>query len=44
MRYYWILGLGNHLFVKVPRPGDSEDLCGLRVKLPPVTTSLTTHG
>jgi len=38
----------THLFVKVPRPGDSEgrqrsDLFGIRVKLPPVTTSLTTH-
>jgi len=38
------LGLGPHLFVKVPRPGDSEvDLCGLRAKMPPVTTSLTTQ-
>jgi len=38
------LGLGPHLFVKVPRPVDSEVyLCGLRFKLPPVTTSLTTH-
>jgi len=38
------LGLGTHLFVKVPRPGDSErsNLFG-QVKLPPVTTSLTTH-
>jgi len=37
------VGLGPHLFVKVPRPGDSKvPLCGLRVKLPPVTTSLTT--
>jgi len=38
------LGLGPHLFVKVPRPGDSEvTFFDLRVKLPPVTTSLTTH-
>jgi len=49
------IDLGTHLFVKVPRPGDSErtfsvstrrqrkDLFGLRVKLPPVTTSLTTQ-
>jgi len=39
------LGLGTYLFVKVPRPGDSElrDLFGLRVKLPHVTTSLTTQ-
>jgi len=37
-------GLGAHLFVKVPRPGDSEvTFFGLRVKLPPVTTSLTTQ-
>jgi len=33
-------GLGTHLFVKVPRPGDSEvTFFGLQVKLPPVTTS-----
>jgi len=31
------------LVVKVPRPGDSDDLFGLRVKLPPVTTNLTTQ-
>jgi len=37
------LGLGTHLFVKVPRPGDSEWPFSLRVKLPPVTTSLTTQ-
>jgi len=41
------IGLGTHLFVKVPRPRDSElkqkDLFGFRVKLPPVTTSLSTH-
>jgi len=36
------LGLGPYLFVKVPRPGDSEVIYGLQVKLPPVTTSLTT--
>jgi len=38
--------LGTHLFVKVPRLGDSEVICdlfGLRVKLPPVTTSLTSQ-
>jgi len=39
--------LGTHLFVKVPRPKDSElkrrDLFSLRVKLPPVTISLSTH-
>jgi len=35
------LGLGTYLFVKVPRPGDSEgDLFGLRVKLPPVISAL----
>jgi len=39
------LGLGTHLFVKAPRPGDSgsSDLFGLRVKLLPVINSLTTH-
>jgi len=38
------LGLGTHLFVKVPRPGDSEvTFFGLQVKLPPVITSLTTQ-
>jgi len=31
---------GAHLFVKAPRPGDSEVAFGLRVKLPPATTSL----
>jgi len=32
-----INGLGTHLFVKVPRPGDSgRDLFGLPVKLPPL--------
>jgi len=37
-------GLNTHLFVKVRRPGDSEvTFSGLRVKLPPVTTSLTTQ-
>jgi len=36
------LGLGTHLFVKVPRPQQSDLFC-LRVKLPPVTTSLTTQ-
>jgi len=36
-----VLGLGTHLFVKVPRPGDSEGT--FSVKLPPVTTSLTTQ-
>jgi len=39
-----IIGLGPHLLAKVPRPGDSEvTVFGLRVKLPPVTTSLTTQ-
>jgi len=38
------LGLGTHLFVKVSRPGDGEmGLFSLRVKLLPVTTSLTTQ-
>jgi len=37
------LGLCPHLFVKLPRPGQRSYLFGLRVKLPPVTTSLTTH-
>jgi len=36
-----MLGLGTHLFVTVPRPGDSERI--FRVKLSPVTTSLTTQ-
>jgi len=27
-----------HLFTKLPYPGDSEETCSLRVKLPPVTT------
>jgi len=37
-------GFGTHLFVKVPRPGDSEvTFSGLRLKLPPVTTCLTTE-
>jgi len=35
------LGLGTHLFVNVHRPGASEG--PLRVKLPSVTTSLTTQ-
>jgi len=36
-------GLGTHLFVKVPRPEDSEGIFsvfGLRVKLPPVITTV----
>jgi len=38
------LGAGTHLFVKVPRQGGSEGtFYELRVKLPPVTTSLTTQ-
>jgi len=43
---YFGLGLGPHLFVKVPRPADSEvtfAVLGIRVKLPPFTTSLTTQ-
>jgi len=37
-------GLGTHLFVKVSRPGDSKVIfSGHRVKLPLVTTSLTTQ-
>jgi len=37
-------GLGTHLFVKVPRPEDSEmTFVVFRVKLPPVTTSLNTQ-
>jgi len=35
------IGLGTHLFVKVPREG--KDLFGHRVKLPSVTISLTTQ-
>jgi len=36
--------MGTHLFVKVPRPGDSKtNLLGLPVKIPLVTTSLTTQ-
>jgi len=32
-------GFGTHLFVKTPRPGDSEvAFCGLRVKLHLLTT------
>jgi len=38
------LGLDTHLFVKVPQPEDSEGTFSIfRVKLPPVTTSLTTQ-
>jgi len=38
------LGLGPHLFVKVLQSGDSEvTFAVFRVKLPPVTTSLTTY-
>jgi len=38
------LGTGTHLFVKLRRPGGSQvTFFGLRVKLPPVTTSLTTQ-
>jgi len=37
-------GLGTHLFVKVPWPEDSEVTFSVfRVKLPTVTTSLTTQ-
>jgi len=37
-------GVLVHLFVKEHRPEDSEsDLFGLRVKKPPVTSSLTTQ-
>jgi len=46
-------GLGAHLIVKVPWPAfncqgtstsrQRSDLFGFRVKLPPVTTSLTTQ-
>jgi len=39
--------LGTLLFDKVPRPRDSKlerrDLFGFRLKLPPVTTSISTH-
>jgi len=47
LRGLGFLGLSTPLFVKVPRPGDSEgtfSVFGLRIKLPPVTTSLTTQG
>jgi len=38
------IGLGTHLLVKVPRPGDSEEtFLVLRVKLPPLSTSLITQ-
>jgi len=38
------LGLDTHLFVKVPRPADREGTFSVfRVKLPPVTTSLTSQ-
>jgi len=38
------LGLDTDLFVKVPRPGDSEVTFSVfRVKLPLVTTRLTTQ-
>jgi len=41
-RVILLIGLGTHLFVKVPWPGDSKvTFFGLRVKLPPVTPSLT---
>jgi len=34
----------THLFVKIPRPGDSEEnLFGFRVKLPPVDISPKTQ-
>jgi len=37
-------GLCTHLFVKVPQSGDNEvTFFSLRVKLPPVITSLTTQ-
>jgi len=39
-----VVKLGPHLFVKVPRPGDSEVIFSFFVKLQPVTTSLTTQG
>jgi len=38
-----VSGLSTHLFVKVPRPETSKCPFRLRVELPPVTTSLTTH-
>jgi len=42
--YALFSGLGTHLFVKVPRPGDGKVTFSVfRVKLPPVTTSLTTQ-
>jgi len=37
------LGLGAHLFVKVPRPGDSEGTFSVIESSSPVTTSLTTQ-
>jgi len=40
-----LLGLGTHLFVKVPQPGDSEGTFAVfRIKLSPAaaTTNLTT--
>jgi len=40
---YGSLALGTPLFVKVPRPGDSEGTFSVfELKLPPVTTSLQT--
>jgi len=45
LNYYNLaFGLGTHLFVKVPRTGDSKVTFSVfRVKLPPVTTSVTNH-
>jgi len=38
--YPKIVGLGTHLFVKIPRPGDNEVTFSVfESKLPPVTTS-----
>jgi len=36
-----VIGLGTHLFASTRR--QRSDLFGLRVKLPPVTTSITTQ-
>jgi len=40
MQYGYAVSLGAHLFVKAPRPRDSEGISSVfRVKLPPVTTN-----
>jgi len=43
-RGYWDISIGTHLFVKVPRPGNSDvTFSFFESSLSPVTTSLTTQ-